>query len=457
MTRKSPHSKTASHAKRAPGPFAPPLKRVSKPPAKPAPDAADKNADRIAKVIARAGLASRREAEQWIVERRVSVNGAVIPSPALNVTTADKIAVDGKALPQRERTRLFLFHKPRGLVTTHVDPQERPTIFSALPDTLPRLISVGRLDINTEGLLLLTNDGGLARVLELPETAWLRRYRVRAHGRIMQPALDTLRGGVTIDGVKYGPIEATVDREQGANVWITFAIREGKNREVRNVLRHLDLRVNRLIRVSFGPFQLGDIVEGGVEEIKTRTLREQLGERIAADAHVDFSAPIIEREDRKSRNAPREETVRAPAMKFLDKRLDKARRLHGTSDAAAADTVAPENRTPAKRGTGKRNIEKRASDKRVPPKRSRNSQLERFGGPEMARRERKGLDRKILERKPHAGKGAERQSPNRKVTGIKSEGSAKPHKAGGKYGSKAGGKTGGKTGGKRPYHGKRDK
>jgi 23S rRNA pseudouridine2605 synthase len=260
--------------------------------------------ERIAKAIARAGLCSRREAEAWIAAGRVAVNGAVITSPALNVTAADKVSVDGKALPTRERTRLFLYHKPAGLVTTHADPQGRPTIFQALPKHLPRLISVGRLDLNTEGLLLLTNDGGLARVLELPATGWLRRYRVRAHGRITQAALDALRGGVTIDGIRYGAIDATLDRVQGANVWLTFAIREGKNREVRNVLDHLGLKVNRLIRVSYGPFQLGDLPEGEVEEIKTRHLREQLGERIAQAAGADFSAPIVavapppEREER---------------------------------------------------------------------------------------------------------------------------------------------------------------
>ncbi|MEA2875306.1 MAG: rRNA synthase [Hyphomicrobiales bacterium] len=248
--------------------------------------------ERIAKVIARAGLASRREAEAWIAAGRVAVNGAKIASPALNVSAADKIVVDGKPLPGAERTRLFLYHKPRGLVTTSADPQGRPTIFGALPKDLPRLISVGRLDLSTEGLLLLTNDGGLARALELPATGWLRRYRVRAHGKVTQAQLDELRDGVTVDGVNYGPIEATLDREQTSNVWITFAIREGKNREVRNVLRHLGLHVARLIRVSFGPFQLGEIEDGGIAEVPTRVLRDQLGEKLARLAGADFSGPV---------------------------------------------------------------------------------------------------------------------------------------------------------------------
>jgi 23S rRNA pseudouridine2605 synthase len=252
--------------------------------------------ERIAKVMARAGLCSRREAEGWITAGRVSVNGAKIASPALNVAPSDKVVADGRPLPGAERTRLFLYHKPSGLVTTSADPQGRPTIFDSLPKDLPRLISVGRLDLATEGLLLLTNDGGLARTLELPSTAWLRRYRVRAYGKVTQPQLDALRDGVTVDGVRYGPIDAQLDREQTSNVWITFAIREGKNREVRNVLRHLGLQVARLIRVSFGPFQLGDLAEGEVAEVPTRILRDQLGEKLAKAAGADFSAPIVERE-----------------------------------------------------------------------------------------------------------------------------------------------------------------
>jgi 23S rRNA pseudouridine2605 synthase len=258
----------------------------------PRPPREKKSGERIAKVVSRAGLASRREAEEWIVQGRVTVNGRVINSPALDVTANDVITVDGKSLPPRERTRLFMFHKPRGLMTTHADPEGRPTVFDNLPEGLPRLISIGRLDFNTEGLLLLTNDGGLARALELPDTGWLRRYRVRAHGEVTQAQLDELKKGVEVEGVKYGPIDATLERDQGANVWLVFAIREGKNREVRNVLAHLGLEVNRLIRVSYGPFQLGELAEGEVEEVKTRVLREQLGEKVATLAGADFTRPV---------------------------------------------------------------------------------------------------------------------------------------------------------------------
>jgi 23S rRNA pseudouridine2605 synthase len=330
--------------------------------------------ERIAKVIARAGLASRREAEAWIAAGRVAVNGKLVASPALNVETRDRIEVDGQPLPMRERTRLFLYHKQRGLLTTHADPGGRPTIFSVLPKDLPRLISVGRLDLNTEGLLLLTNDGGLARALELPATGWLRRYRVRAHGSVAQAQLDALRRGITIDGVRYGEIEATVDRPQGSNVWLTFAIREGKNREVKNVLGHLGLAVNRLIRVSFGPFRLGDLPEGAIEEVKTRTLRDQLGDRIAALAGADFSGPRIER---------KAAVVSAPRRNPAVGAQGDPRRRTGRSTPASPDArVRP---APQDQGERKR-----------PPRTRKNRQrdAERFGQPELARREKKARGRR---------------------------------------------------------------
>ena len=285
----------------------------------PRPPREKKSGERIAKVVSRAGLASRRDAEEWIVQGRVTVNGRLINSPALDVTANDVITVDGKPLPPRERTRLFMFHKPRGLMTTHADPEGRPTVFDNLPEGLPRLISIGRLDFNTEGLLLLTNDGGLARVLELPDTGWLRRYRVRAHGEVTQGQLDELKKGAEVDGVKYGPIDATLERDQGANVWLVFAIREGKNREVRNVLAHLGLEVNRLIRISYGPFQLGELAEGQVEEVKTRVLREQLGDKVAALAGADFARPVHgepqAKSDEEETDAPREKKPFKPAGK----------------------------------------------------------------------------------------------------------------------------------------------
>ncbi|MDX2259715.1 MAG: pseudouridine synthase [Hyphomicrobiaceae bacterium] len=238
---------------------------------------------RIAKAIARAGLCSRREAEAWIEAGRVSVNGRRIDSPALDVAPTDTILVDGTALPAAEPPRLWRYHKPKGLVTTHRDPEGRPTVFERLPPELPRVVSIGRLDYNTEGLLLLTNDGELARHLELPSTGWLRRYKVRAHGSVTQESLDALKDGVTVEGMDYGPVEAHLETVQGANVWLTIGLREGKNREVRRILGSLGLEVNRLIRISFGPFQLLDLAPGQVEAVKRRVLADQLGRDIARD------------------------------------------------------------------------------------------------------------------------------------------------------------------------------
>lgn len=242
---------------------------------------------RIARAMARAGLCSRREAERWIADGRVSVNGRLLQTPACEVGPGDKVLVDGEPLPQSEPPRLWRYHKPRGLVTTHADPEGRPTVFDNLPDGLPRVISIGRLDFNTEGLLLLTNDGALARHLELPSTGWLRRYRVRAHGRVTQADLDRLKDGITIDGVRYGPVEATLDTLQGGNIWVTLALREGKNREVRRILESLGVQVNRLIRVSYGPFQLLDLKPGEAEPVKRRVLADQLGATIAAQLGLD--------------------------------------------------------------------------------------------------------------------------------------------------------------------------
>jgi 23S rRNA pseudouridine2605 synthase len=238
---------------------------------------------RIAKAMARAGLCSRRDAERWIEAGRVTVNGELLKSPARDVGPSDTVLVDGKPLPAADPVRLWRYHKTRGAVTTHRDPEGRPTVFEKLPPEMPRVMSVGRLDLNTEGLLLLTNDGALARHLELPSTGWLRRYRVRAHGRVTQDALDKLKDGIEVDGVRYGPIEAKLDSVQGANVWMTLSLREGKNREVRNVLSTFSLDVNRLIRLSFGPFQLLDLAPGAVEVVHRRILADQLGQKLARE------------------------------------------------------------------------------------------------------------------------------------------------------------------------------
>ena len=233
--------------------------------------------ERIAKAIARAGLCSRRDAERWIAEGRVAVDGEILTSPAVTVTARSDIRVDGKKLPEPERPRLWRYHKPVGLVTTHRDEKGRPTVFGAVPAGLPRLISVGRLDLNSEGLLLLTNDGALARRLELPATGWVRRYRVRVHGAVDEARFAGLTRGIAIDGVAYGPIRAALDRTQGSNAWLTLSLQEGKNREVRRVLEHLGYPVTRLIRVAYGPFQLGHLERGAIEEVPAKVLREQLG------------------------------------------------------------------------------------------------------------------------------------------------------------------------------------
>jgi 23S rRNA pseudouridine2605 synthase len=404
-----------------------------------------KPGERIAKVIARAGLASRREAEDWIAAGRVAVNGEVIRSAALNVTERDKISVDGEALPQRERTRLFLYYKPRGLLTTHSDPQGRPTIFQKLSKGLPRLISVGRLDFNTEGLLLLTNDGELARVLELPATGWLRRYRVRAHGAITQDKLDALRQGITISGIHYGAIEAALERVQGSNLWLTFAIREGKNREVRTVLAHLGLEVTRLIRVSFGPFQLAELAEGAVEEVRTRVLREQLGERLIALAELDFSGPATMRAEPEAQQRPERRPrdgmrvtpwPKRPGDKSSDERpkQKQKRRSKGAEHAwRAHDEERPTKKLRRKfRGA-------RAEDARPPPggkmrtealtdRKGRRVAVERYGEPpvrDMPRQDAGKRDRfeRASEKpgkRPHKPSGR-RRAPDR-------GGGARPHR-----------------------------
>jgi 23S rRNA pseudouridine2605 synthase len=233
--------------------------------------------ERIAKVMARAGLCSRREAEAWIADGRVKVNGVKLTSPAKNITEADVVTVDGKPLPGKEKTRLWRYHKPRGLLTAAKDPQGRPTVFENLPKDLPRVVSVGRLDLNSEGLLLLTNDGELARQLELPSRGWIRRYRVRVNGHVEPENLLALAKGMTVEDINYGAVHAALDRQQGDNAWLTMALTEGKNREIRKLCSAFGWAVSRLIRISYGPFQLGHLEKGEVEEVPGKVMKDQLG------------------------------------------------------------------------------------------------------------------------------------------------------------------------------------
>ena len=303
MTRKTPNSDPSRRPNRPNG--RPTGRPVGKPRPKTGPKPVDAapvdptKGERIAKVLARAGVASRREAEKLILEGKVSVNGSVIDSPALNVTGKDRIAVDGKPLDAPEPARLWLYHKPTGLVTTNKDEKGRETIYDKLPEELPRVMSVGRLDLNSEGLLLLTNDGALKRKLELPSTGWLRKYRVRVKGTVEDKTLEPLRQGITVEGETFQPMIVNFDRQQGANAWVTVGLREGKNREIRRAMSAIGLTVNRLIRISYGPFQLGQLKSGEVQEIRGRVLRDQLGMPAEEEQTPAKPGPKVQRRRRK--------------------------------------------------------------------------------------------------------------------------------------------------------------
>ena len=326
-----------------------PLARDSKP--APKADDGPKRSERIAKAMARAGIASRREVERLIGLGKVAVNGKILDTPATLVTRDDVITVDGKAIGSAESTRVWRYHKPAGLVTSHNDPGGRPTVFDALPSGLPRVISVGRLDLNTEGLLLLTNDGELSRALELPSTELVRQYRARARGRVSQLQLDSLKDGVTVDGIRYGPIEATLDKAKEtegnapANLWISVSITEGKNREVRKVLEHLGLTVNRLIRLAYGPFQLGTLPVGSVEEVGPRVIREMLADHIRPENlptgnTVSTPAPVPGRRT----SAPIRKGTSGSAISDPSRKPSRVRAAGAAADAAADRAARPQKK-----------------------------------------------------------------------------------------------------------------
>jgi len=319
MTKTPPSHSSSRRGPKAPSQTSRPASKSTSKPGQRQKGTSDYAGERIAKVLARVGVASRRDAEKMITDGRVSVNGRKLNTPAFNVTDKDHISVDGKPIGEADPPRLWRYYKAAGLVTTERDPDGRPTVFQKLPAGLPRLNSVGRLDINTEGLLLFTNDGGLKRYLELPSTGWLRRYRVHAFdgqkGKVddkrLISQLEALKDGISVDGVNYKSIDASLERRVGGNVWITMSLREGKNREIKKVLEHLNLKVNRLIRLSFGPFQLGQLEEGKIEEVPRRILRQQLGKQW--HELIDEEASPSGRSEAKTEPKRQPQTTRRPS------------------------------------------------------------------------------------------------------------------------------------------------
>ena len=411
--------------------------------------------ERIAKVMARAGYASRREVERLIGLGRVAVNGRILDTPATLVTREDKITVDGKPIGSAQSTRVWRYHKPVGLLTTHKDPQGRPTVFDALPSTLPRTISVGRLDINSEGLLLLTNDGELSRALEMPTTGWVRQYRARARGRITQEQLDRLKDGAFVDGVRYGPMEATLDKvktpsgedeKAAANLWVSVSIAEGKNREVRKVLESVGLKVNRLIRLAYGPFQLGTLPVGAVEEVGPRVIRELLAEHIRPENlptgdTVETPAPIPGRRVQTS-------IVKGKSGSAMS---DPSRKPSRVRAAAAASTEAAERADRPRKKPGWAKAAPRPDRPKRPFKPREGAEGERpqrtFKPRDGATR-RDGEDRPKRPFKPRGEGGGDRPRSGPARSGPARSGP--PRGGPGRPGGGGGGKRPGPSGGSRP-------
>ena len=418
-----------------------------KPGSKPAAPAEPKRTERIAKAMARAGIASRREVERLIGLGRVAVNGKILDTPATLVTREDVITVDGKPIGAAQATRVWRYHKPSGLVTSHGDPQGRPTVFDALPSSLPRVISVGRLDLNTEGLLILTNDGELSRALELPSTELVRQYRARARGRVTQAQLDTLKDGVTVDGVRYGPVEATLDKAKptaegekaSANLWISVSITEGKNREVRKVLEHLGLTVNRLIRLAYGPFQLGTLPVGAVEEVGPRVIREMLGqyirpENLPTGNTVETPAPIPGRRT----SAPIVKGRSGSAMSDPSRKPSRVR----AAEAAAAEGGDTGRRAPRKDGWAKAKPKFEHPKKGFKPRaRPEAADGERAAGPERPKRAFKPREDQFIDTPRGAG-GPRKSGGGRPAGGGRPVRGAAGDRSGGAR-SRPGGKPGG--------------